>query len=652
MIYIFCCACYAPCCVFIISSVLDINHSPPYTMKDLVVSILNIFRVLGKFLTGLRTWTLNIAFLMLLFVIISLIINQNGTKPEPFIRNSGILRLTLAGDIVEEKQVSDPFSKALNEQLGLTTLPQQTLLQDVLDVIDASATDDRVVAILLDLSHLGSVGLNQLQLIGHSLTEFKKSNKLVIAAEDFYQQKEYYLASFADEICLNPMGGVDLHGLGTFRLYFKDALERLKVHYNVFKVGSFKSAMEPITRNSMSHEAKTQNMRWLSTLWDTIKNDIIQEREIDPDVIEKYTENIPVELATAGGDAAKLALNAGLVDSIKTREELRNYLIEIGGKDSSGNFKQIRFSNYLKSISRSYINDGLSTSSVGIIVAQGPILNGEQPIGAIGGDSLAKMIRTAREDSTIKALVLRIVSGGGSVFASEIIRQEILEFKKSGKPFVVSMGTMAASGGYWIAADADEIWASPVTLTGSIGIFAAIPTFEESLASVGIHNDGVGTTSIASAYDLTRPISPLLKESITISLEHGYDQFLDIVSAGRAIDRTKVGEVAEGRVFAGKTALELGLVDKLGTMSDAIASAAKLADLQDYEAHYISRPLSVKDELLQLLSGTVSTWIAEAPLPPSVLSVATRLLFPVDTMLIFDDPKGLYAHCLLHDLSL
>lgn len=620
-------------------------------MKDLIRSIANIFRWVGRFLTSVRTWTLNIAFIALLFFIISAIGSQS-TKKVSHVSTSGVLLLSLSGDIVEEKQNSDPISTVINDKLGFNTLPSETLLQDVLDAINAAATDDNVTCILLDLAKLESVGLNQLQLIGQALTEFKESDKLVIAAEDFYPQKAYYLASYADEIYLNPMGGVDLHGIGTFRLYFKDAIDKMKVNYNVFRVGSYKSAMEPIMRNSMSPEAKKQNMTWLTALWDTVSKDIIRERNLDTNAIEIYTENIPSELATAGGDTARLALDSGLVDGLKTREQLRNYLVNVSGTDGQGSFQKIHFNNYLSTISKSYQNNGLNEPSIGIIIAQGPILNGEQPIGAIGGDSLAKMIRNARTDSDINALVLRVVSGGGSVFASEIIRQEVLEFKKTGKPIVISMGSMAASGGYWIAADADEIWASPVTLTGSIGIFAAIPTFEESLSAMGIYNDGVGTTSLASSLNLTRPISPLLKESISISLRHGYDQFLSIVAEGRAIDKEQVSQVAEGRVFDGQTAMDLGLVDKLGNMGDAIESAARLAGLTEYSAHYIRKPLTVKDEIMQIFSGKISDWLLSISIPPSLLTLANGLITPIREFLLFDDPKGLYAHCMIHDLSL
>lgn len=619
-------------------------------MKDLIGSIFNVFRWIGKFITGIRVFTLNIAFLALLVFLFISLTSSTGKKEVDF-PDSGALVLSLAGNIVEEKQASDPIATMINEKLGFDSFPSEVLFQDILDVIAAATTDNRVTCILLDLSELGSAGLDQLQTIGAALNEFKSSGKKVIAAEDFYRQKAYYLASFADEIYLNPMGGVDLHGLGTFRLFFKDAIDNLKINYNIFRVGTFKSALEPIMRNSMSPEAKSQNMIWLTALWNTITTDIIRQRNLSQGSIERYTENIASELATAGGDTARLALNSGLVDGLKTREELRLFLTTLNGKDLKGDFKHIPFNSYLASVSRSYTDAPDETGAIGIIIAEGAILNGKQPVGMIGGDTMVALIRQARENSKIKGLVLRVVSGGGSVFASELIRQEILEYKKTGKPIVISMGAMAASGGYWIAADADKIWASPVTLTGSIGIFAAIPTFENSLSDLGIYSDGVGTSSLAAALDITRPLPPLLKEAIEINLYHGYDTFLNIVSKGRDISFENIKDIAEGRVFAGQKALELGLVDNLGTLDDALDSAAELAGLDEYSASYIRRPLSVKEEFLQIFSGSFTGRLA-AMIPPSLLAAFNSLMGPVKEIMLLNDPKGLYAHCLIHDLSL
>jgi protease-4 len=620
-------------------------------MKNLISSIFNIFRWMGRFLTGIRNLTLNIIFLLLLFFLFTSLSSYFPQKKTKTI-STGALVLSLSGNIVEEKQPSDPITTAINEQLGFNTLPTETLFQDILDAISHAGVDDNVTSILLDMNKLGSVGIDQLQTIGAALTTFKNSGKKVIAAEDFYKQKAYYLASFADEIYLNPMGGVDLHGIGTYRLYFKDALDSLKINYNIFRVGTYKSALEPVMRNSMSMEAKSQNLSWLNALWELISTDIIRERNLSPDTIKTYTENISSELATTGGDTARLALETGLVDGLKNRNELRDLLVKMNGKNSKGNFKHIKLNEYLAEIPRSFKKAPDGNGTVGVIIAQGAIMTGKQPIGLIGADTLASLIRKARLDSSINAIVLRVVSGGGSVFASEVIRQEILEFKKTGKPIVISMGSMAASGGYWIAADADQIWASPVTLTGSIGIFAAIPTFEDSLSELGIYSDGVGTTSLASALNLTRPLSPLLKEAIEINLNHGYAQFLDIVSEGRSMEKQKVQELAEGKVYDGKTALELGLVDKLGSLDDAIKAAASLSGLDSYSASYIRRPLTVKEEFLKMLSGNVSNMILSSSVPSSILTAFSRLMEPIREIMLFNDPKGLYAHCMIDDLLL
>ncbi|MCK5068990.1 MAG: S49 family peptidase, partial [Desulfocapsa sp.] len=352
-------------------------------MKDLISSIWNIFRWIGRFLTGVRNFTLNVAFLALLVFLFISFSSSRSPQKDVTISDSGALLLTLSGDIVEEKQPSDPVSTMINDKLGFDTLPSETLFQDILDSIAEAATDTNVTFILLDLSELGSVGLNQLQTIGSALSTFKASGKKVIAAEDFYSQKAYYLASFADEIYLNPMGGVDLHGIGTFRLFFRDAIDKLKINYNIFRVGTFKSALEPVMRNSMSTEARSQNMIWLTTLWEAITTDIIRERDLKPDAIKIYTEHIASELATVGGDTAKLALETGLVDGLKTREELRTYLISLAGRNKKGNFKHISLNKYLATIPSSYTDSPDEAGSVGIIIAEGAILNGKQPVGMI-----------------------------------------------------------------------------------------------------------------------------------------------------------------------------------------------------------------------------------------------------------------------------
>ncbi len=597
---------------------------------------------MGKIISTLRVVFLNLLFLLLLL----LLVIPFFTSKELIIQQDSALLLSLTGVIVEEKQEIDPLSDALSESLGIESLPREFLLQDILDAISEAQYDDRIACIVLDLKEMGKSGLNQLHDIGLALEEFKKGGKKVIAAEDFYTQNSYYLASFADSIILNPMGGVDLHGFGVYRLYFKEALNKLRINYHVFRVGTYKSAVEPILRNSMSKEDKNQNKQWLTSLWNNFTDDITKRRGLPSDAIDLYANNIPSELALSGGNTALLALNSGLVDELKTREELETHLISLTAPENGG-FRKISLKKYLKTIDRSYKKRADINEKIAILVAQGNILNGKRPPGSIGGDSLASLIRKARKDDKIKGIVLRIDSGGGSVFASELIRQELLSLKKSGKPYVVSMGSMAASGGYWIAADADEIWAAPTTLTGSIGIFGAIPTFEDTLSGLGIQRDGIGTTSLASGLDLTQPLPPMLKEAIQLTLNHGYEQFLSIVENGRKIDRKTLNLYAQGRVFDGKSAQQIGLVDKLGNLGDAVASAAKLAGLDSFSAEYLQATPTLKAKFLQHLGGSF-TMITEINTDFSeLISRVYSFISPLHEILSFDDPKGIYAHCMI-----
>jgi len=617
-------------------------------MKDLISALFSIFRYAGRFLTLLRNTVFNVFFLLIIIVCIAAFFTTSKT---PILPDKSILILSLTGDIVEEKQPISSIGQLLDEMGNEPAEDTEILLQDILNIIDQATTDKRIVAILLDMDKMASAGIDQLQVIGQALRRFKASGKQVIAAEDYYSQKQYYLASYANTVIINPNGGVDLHGFGAYSLYFKEALDKLKINYHVFRVGTFKSAIEPIIRDSMSPEARQQAETWLTSLWDSYTADIIKERSLSREKIDAYTHT-PAELLTeSGGDIAKLALKTGLVDKIWTRARIQEYLGSLAGTSSDTDYTQISSKEYLKMIGSPLVAGHTSQNAIGILVAQGNILPGEQPAGVIGGDSLAALIREARKDASIKALVLRINSGGGSAFASEIIRQELLEFKKSGKPLVVSMGTVAASGGYWIAADADEIWAAPTTLTGSIGIFGAIPTFEDSLAGIGVHSDGTGTTPMAAGLNLSQPLSPQLKDSIQLSVEFGYRQFLAIVGKGRKIDNEQLADIAEGRVFDGKTAQRIGLVDKLGNLQDAIQAAARLAKVSnDFRPSSIQKPRSVGEQLLEELTSksrilTPSTGNAQAFL----VGLFRQFSSSLDRLPLFSDPHGVYAHSLLPD---
>ncbi|BHH83338.1 signal peptide peptidase SppA [Desulforhopalus sp. 52FAK] len=612
-------------------------------MKDLLAAIVNIFKYAGKFITIIRNTVLNLLFLCLIvFLVFSFFSSKKAA--DVTIKKNSILRLDLYGNIVEERRIPSSVEQLLEDPLlGGQSRPQETLLQDIVDVINASSTDDEIEVILLNLSKMGRAGLNQLETIGEALNTFKKTGKKVIAKEDYYTQSQYLLASYADTVIINPMGGVDIHGLGVYRLYFKDAIDKLKVNYNIFKVGTYKSALEPLTRTDMSSQDEQQNEIWLSKLWQGYSDRVIQNRNMNSFQLRRYTNNVAEELKRVHGNTAQLALTSGLVDKILTRSQVKEHLKNLVG--SQGNSLPVTSTKtYLSSITPSYAPDSNSEQNIGVIIAEGNILPGKQPTGMIGGDSLSILIDKARTDKNIKGLVLRINSGGGSAFASEIIRQTIIEYKKSGKPIVVSMGTVAASGGYWIAADADEIWAESSTITGSIGIFGAIPTFEESLKSLGIYSDGIGTTPLASGLDITRPLAEPIKDSIQQTIEYNYRQFLDIVAMGRNLNIDDVERLAEGRVYDGSTAQELGLVDNLGSLDQAIGAAAKLAKLTEAKARYIQKPHTVKDQLLQYLSMTLA--FLNPKIDSHIFTKIQNIIHQnITQVFTLTDPSGVYAIC-------
>jgi protease-4 len=617
-------------------------------MKDLISTIFNILRYAGRTVTVARNIIFNILFFALLIFIGVAFFSKKEVRVEP----QSALLLSLAGNIVEQKQLTDPLNQLVDRALGFSQMPRETLLQDVLDAIHSAAVDQHISSIVLDLSDMGKCSPDQIRDIGSALETFKAQGKPVIAAEDFYNQNKYLLASYADKIFLNPAGVVELHGLGTYRLYFADALQKLDVNYNVFRVGTYKSALEPVTRNSMSLDARNQNSLWLEALWQEYTTGIMARRDISAATLERYTNDIASLLEQSSGDTAKLALDTNLVDALKTRQQVLSYLRGISGYSSINGgkygFKSVSLQNYLQTIDRSYIGHESAKDAVGIIIAKGNIVPGQQPPGTIGSETLLQVIRDARNDQDIKAVVLRINSGGGSVFASEIIRRELQTLQQSGKPLIISMGAMAASGAYWIAAEADEIWAYPTTLTGSIGIFGALPTFEDSLAELGIYSDGIGTTELSSGLNLTLPLAPQIKKSIQLNVEHGYKKFLSIVARGRDMEKTQLTKIAEGRVFDGATAAKNGLVDKLGNLNDAVQSAAGLAGLTDYTARYVNARQSVSQQVFRLLRTQIYSLLQPWMNTTQLSGKMNMLADSAANLLLFQDPRGIYAHCMIH----
>lgn len=612
-------------------------------MKKLFVFIGILFHWLWKLLSISITLAANLFFLAMLILVVSFFI-----QPKIDIPDGSALVIAPSGDLVEKKTVIDPVSRFINSIAGLP-LPQETLVQDVLDVVKAAADDARIKVIVLDLDDLNRGSLNQFRTIAQSLEAFKQSGKKIIALGDQFEQGHYYLASFADEIFLNPMGSVSLWGFGVFRLYMKELADRLAINFHVFKVGSFKSATEPFTRSSMSPEARSANQEWLGRVWDLFCLDIAGNRGFSPGFITEYINEMPTYMRRAGGSSAEMAVNNNLIDGLMTRAEAENYLITLVGRsEDDETFRQVHFLDYLNTITPSYTKKKSGLDSIGIIVARGNIVYGESVPGQISSDGIGELLRQAREDKTIKAVVLRIDSGGGSAFASEQIRQELLLLKKSGKPLIVSMGALAASGAYWIAADADMIFASPFTLTGSIGIYGMVPTFENAIAKIGVASDGIGTTKMAGAGDPTRALPPELAEAIQLSVEEGYHRFINIVAQGRDLDPEMVDTIAQGRVWDGAKAKEIGLVDELGDLEEAVAAAAELAGLTTFSPIYMQHTIPPTNDLFAYFrwwSKDTLAGLQELTLNDGRFFTAIKN--HIDLLFLQGDPANIYAHSLI-----
>lgn len=588
----------------------------------------------------LRRFVGNVLFLLLVIFFIAIVFFDSGEK----VPDGAALILGPEGNIVEQETET-----MLSSDIFGDAAKKETLLKDIINVIDFAQKDDRIQVMVLDLRKMARVGISKLQDIGAALVRFKSGGKQIYAFGDSFNQQQYLLAAHADRLYLSPMGSVVLQGFGLYRKYYKTALEKLKIQFHVFRVGTYKSALEPFLRDSMSDYAKEANLAWLDILWDDYKRVVSQQRGLDAHRLDDYVNNFPAYLATADGDAAAAALDLGLVDELVTRDQVRQELIEIVGQNKDGlSFKQITFDEYLSQIRPDLMNNNLTKDKVGIIVASGIILDGEQPTGRIGGDTIADLLIRAREDDKVKAVVLRVDSGGGSATASEVISREIELTRQAGKPVYVSMGSVAASGGYWIAAQADQIWASSTTITGSIGIFGAFPTFEKSLKSLGITSDGVGTTKLADAFDPSRPLNDLVAQSMNQMIEQGYRRFVQRVAEGRNMEPEAVEKIAQGRVWAGTTAKDLGLIDEIGNLQDTIRAVADSLDLKDYKIAYITQPLTTREQLIKRLNRLIVGIfnVSQSNGHPAKKIYDTLVDSEIDHVLRADDPVGLYAYCL------
>lgn len=553
------------------------------------------------------------------------------------------------GYLVEQIE-GHPFDRALAELAGDGR--PQTLVQDIVDALEYAKDDDRIEVVHLELSSMLGGGLAKLQVVAAAIEDFKTSGKPVVASADFLSQQGYYLAAHADEVYLHPHGLVLLQGYGRWRTFYKDAIDLLRIDWNVFRVGTHKSFVEPYTRMDMSPEDRESSGRLIQQLWDLYQLDVETARGLDDGAIQAFADGMLEKVRSTGGDIAMAAKESGLVDDLLNRIELRETLIDYVGADpdnpdthrAAGMYEYLA---QMRVLERSDVRE----ENVAVIVAAGEILFGSQPPGLTGGDSTAGLLREARNDESVAAVVLRIDSPGGSSFASDIIRHEVIALREAGKPVVASMASVAASGGYVIGMEADKVIASPSTVTGSIGIFGMFPTYQRTLDALGIAVDGIGTTALSGQLRPDREMSEQAKALFQLMIDDGYQNFITNVAESRDLDVEFVDEIGQGQVWIGADALVNGLVDELGGLDDAIAAAAELAELDEgeYGTMLIEQRLSPGEQLIIDLLGTISTlgfdvsgWAGRRTF---VDDLASDVADKTRRMLRFNDPKGVYSHC-------
>ncbi|MGF1907281.1 signal peptide peptidase SppA [Aliivibrio salmonicida] len=612
-------------------------------MKGLFHFISKCFQAIWKLLSFTRQLVLNLFFLAFIGVIAFTFLSTDDTQQDQTVEKKALI-LDLSGPIVEESKFREPLERVTADLLG-SQRSQENVLFDIVDTIRYAAKDDNVSGLVLHLKEMNETSLTKLRYIAKAINTFKASGKPVYAIGDYYNQSQYYLASYADKIFMAPDGAVLLRGYGAYTLYYKDLLEKLNVSTHVFRVGTYKSAVEPYLRNDMSDAAKESTSAWLTQLWDAYLGDVSTNRQIDAKTLTMPMDQFIAKLTALNGDLSQMTVELGLVDKLATRQEVRKDLITEFGSNGYDSFKQISYYDYLPQVHPSIIPDA---KDIAVVVASGAIMDGTQRQGTVGGDSTAALLRQARDDDNVKAVVLRVDSPGGSAFASEIIRNEVDALQEAGKPVVISMSSVAASGGYWISASADKIIAQPTTITGSIGIFGILTTFEKGLEKMGIHSDGISTSPF-NGIGLTRPLDKDVAQVMQLGIEHGYYRFIKLVSDHRDMSLDAVDNVAQGRVWTGKDALEHGLIDQLGDFDDAVQAAAELAKMDAYNLYWVKEPLTPMEQFLEELSMSLNVSVkaelfslAPEALQPAISKVATD----INMLNNFNDPKGQYLFCL------
>lgn len=562
-----------------------------------------LFGYIWKTLGWIRASILN----LLLLALIILGIQSIKSAPEIQIPDSNALFLAPSGALVDQSTYNPTVIDLLSDPQDR---PQETNIHQLIKAIRHARDDKEITAIVMKLDFMTSAGMSKIEEIGQAINYFKESGKAVIALADSMNQQQYLLASYADEIYINKMGGIYLTGFGVYRNYYKSAADKLAVKFHVFRVGDYKDAVEPFMRDDMSAQSKEHIGAWINELWQRYSGTIEEHRNLELGTIDRLISSLDNDLDELQGNAAEYAVNMGLVDAAYSKLDLKDMLVERFGGNKKGNVDVIGLFAYLNNPGFDRNKD--HANKIGLIVATGNIVDGEQAENAIGSASLSRLIKKAREDDEISSIVVRVDSGGGSAFASEVIRDQLRLTKDSGKPVYISMGSVAASGGYWISTPATEIWSTPSTLTGSIGVFGLIPNIAESLNKLGIYSDGVGTSDLADAYHIDRALSPRAQNIIQSSVDHIYQQFIELVADARETSPDEVHKIAQGRVWSGDRAQQLGLIDKLGSLQDVLDSAAKAEGFSQYSVKKIARELSPKEQLIRTLMQQASSVLPAA----------------------------------------
>ena len=598
---------------------------------------MDLLRAVWRILAGISKVIMVLVpllFVVMFFAGLSLSVSENTPKPLP--ESAGLL-IAPTGRLVEDRTPLDPLDALFTDDLIA-----ETLLSTVIESIDAAADDDRITSIVLDLENLAGPSTSQSMEIIEALDRFSETGKPIVAIGDYFTQSQYLLASQADTVVLHPEGGISLLGFGVYRTYLKQFLENFKVNFHIFRAGENKSAVEPYMRDDMSPQERDVVGKWLNSLWDDYTTLVEKGRNKLPGEVTEFINDFPGRLEANGGDLAEVFLQEGYVDELLYGDELEERVTEIvDARDDDGNIQLVSLKRYMRDIRDPF--ESKEQPLIAIIPIEGTLVPGESFQGSAGSDTVVEQLERADEAGAV-AIVLRINSGGGSVFASEVIRAKVDAIAADGVPIVVSMGSAAASGGYWIAAAADEIWAMPSTITGSIGVFSAFPTFEGIFDYVGATVDGVGTTTMAGSLDPLQPLDENSARVLQAVVDGIYGRFLSLVATTRHMTVEQVDAIAGGKVWIGRQAKEIGLIDRLGSLDDAIAAAAALAQVEGYDVERFGAPITPQQLFLEKLGSSFGMSLPQAL--GATMSWLAPMHEPLMMMMQLKDPKHVYLQCL------